>query len=359
MEIRPVEKAEVVGETTTTRGAAKACSLPGCEGTGTFVCSRCKVARYCCAEHQREAWSEHKALCVKAQPLEPAEESDGAFEPKASVSVSVNPPPADPTLVAGGQIHTECPEYCELANRALAIKHGDGFADIVKLDVFRLTGPDNWGRPVFLFIPEHLPDWNTEAVVERFSMYVVSVIHDVVVRQEKDYTIIWCCNNSGDRPLKYRWWKRIWNSMPYQYHEHLQSLCIVHPSLSVRMMVFALSYLPTKHDFWNKINFADRLEFLDQDVPVALIKKMPKHIKEYDKELDREMYRPKEDPIMPAGMGMPFGAGFGSMSGGMGGLSNLSHLSGIPGLGGLSELADLEKEKLAAMPKLPPRNWER
>ena len=29
------------------------------------VCSKCKLVRYCSAEHQRKDWEEHRRLCVK------------------------------------------------------------------------------------------------------------------------------------------------------------------------------------------------------------------------------------------------------------------------------------------------------
>ena len=39
------------------------CFLDFCEEPGTKLCSACKEARYCCAEHQKQAWKSHKSEC--------------------------------------------------------------------------------------------------------------------------------------------------------------------------------------------------------------------------------------------------------------------------------------------------------
>lgn len=43
------------------------CGLRTCskQDPKMLLCSRCKVVRYCCVDHQREAWSMHKIRCVE------------------------------------------------------------------------------------------------------------------------------------------------------------------------------------------------------------------------------------------------------------------------------------------------------
>ena len=53
---------------------------------------------------------------------------------------------------------------------------------------------------------------------------------------------------------------------------------MVHPALRVRAALFLLAYLP-RHSFWEKLDYADRLEFLDDHVPLALIKSLPQEVK--------------------------------------------------------------------------------
>lgn len=45
------------------------CSLAECDFKESQVnqfkkCSRCKVARYCCSEHQKQDWNQHKTICL-------------------------------------------------------------------------------------------------------------------------------------------------------------------------------------------------------------------------------------------------------------------------------------------------------
>ena len=39
------------------------CSFADCSAAGKHLCSRCRSAAYCCAEHQKAAWPTHKAEC--------------------------------------------------------------------------------------------------------------------------------------------------------------------------------------------------------------------------------------------------------------------------------------------------------
>jgi len=216
------------------------------------------------------------------------------------------PPIDDPHLQSDGPIAQECPRYIDLMRRALAIKTGAGFGDIEALDAFRLTGPDNEGNPVFIFIPENLPEDDREDAVDRLMLYVLYQVHEVVVRQGKSYTALWLSQNDKPSRLSFRWLRWAYYSIPYVYHERLSSLCIVHPPLQTRLALFALSYLQ-RHSFWEKLNFADRLEFLDDVVPIDLIKSLPQSYKDADKALDREMY--SQDGGALTGMGGMAGMG--------------------------------------------------
>jgi len=45
---------------------AGTCALPKCDKPGVKTCARCRIARYCCREHQKGDWKRHKKECVPA-----------------------------------------------------------------------------------------------------------------------------------------------------------------------------------------------------------------------------------------------------------------------------------------------------
>ncbi len=46
------------------------CLLPTCEKRGEFRCTNCKMAFYCCKDHQRENWKSHKIMCSQFKEFE-------------------------------------------------------------------------------------------------------------------------------------------------------------------------------------------------------------------------------------------------------------------------------------------------
>lgn len=255
--------------------------------------------------------------------------------------VDLQPLPDDPTLADDGALMAECPAYVELARRAAALQADGQFSELAALDVIRRTGPDNQGRPVFMFFPSRLP---AGVDLEHVTAFGISLMHDLVARRGKEYTVVWVCNNEVESRLSLGWFRSTYWRTPYAYHKQMRSLCIVHPSVRVRLTLFALSYL-TKHSFWEKINYADRLEFLDESVPVALIRSLPQEYKAYDKRLDAEMYDPQAQAAAMAMAGLPGGA-----MGAMG----ADGAMGVPGAGA----AAADPRAPPPRVELPRRNWE-
>ena len=56
----------------------------------------------------------------------------------------------------------------------------------------------------------------------------------------------------------------------------------------MRLIVFLLSYV-VRHSFWEKLVYADRIEFLDELLPDETIASLPQETKEYDVALDKAM----------------------------------------------------------------------
>lgn len=71
------------------------CFFTDCERSGVYQCSRCKVAKYCSPEHQKQHWKSHKIACKKCN------------EPDASATIVPTPAAVDATpstsLVASSQ----------------------------------------------------------------------------------------------------------------------------------------------------------------------------------------------------------------------------------------------------------------
>ena len=307
----------------------------------------------------------------------------------ATSVVELSDPAVDPTLAGGSTLATECPNYVAFVKSATSIAKGEGFADIEALDVFRVhTLAD--GRLVLIFLPAHLPV-DDERLLERATQYVFARMHQLVIVEQKEYTVLWLCNNdddnSGNLPLS--WWRRTYWHTPYNYQIKLIKLVVVHPAIAVRAKLLVISYLHSsylmRHPFWEKLDYADRLEFLDEHVPISLIKTLPDAVKQWDKMLDRQMYASVIDqqkameaakngeaggmppPPMPGGFGGMAGAA-GLMGGGMGGgmfggggiggatSHGFGAAAGAGGLGGeTSGAGEEDDERFTALPK---RNWE-
>jgi len=291
-----------------------------------------------------------------------------AEQSSSSTVVALSDPPLDPSLAPDGTLARECPRYVEMVRRARALASGEGFADIEALDVFRIAPwPDKSGRPVVIFLPAHLPDGD-ERLLELATLFVFSKMHQLVCVEEKEFTALWLCNNrETPSPLYLRWWRRIYWATPYVYHQRLSTLAVVHPSVSVRVCLFALSYVP-RVSFWEKLDYMDRIEFLDQHVPVALIKSLPQEVKDHDKELDREMYDSVQNPDHPAramaGMGGLAGAGgLGEIGGGGfggAGVGGSAEFGGgdLNGFAGLHGARSRHRDGAPEAYEMPKRNWE-
>lgn len=224
----------------------------------------------------------------------------------------------------------------------------------------QVTGPDNGGRPVFMFLPAHL---TADADLERVTMYALLHLYELVVRKAQAYTVIWLCNNDEDAPsrLSLRWFFSTYRATPYALHEHLHTLCLVHPSMLVRAKLLALSYLPARYKFWERLDYADRLEFLDAHVPVPLIKTVPQHVKDYDKNLDAEMYATTADGGLDGLMGMPRMPGnFASMGMPGSGMPDGAQFGdGARGAQGADASTGGGDGQQSRPIQLPQRNWER
>lgn len=168
------------------------------------------------------------------------------------VNLSV-PAPSDPTWDALAADH---PVYVDYCRRAAVLAAEAGLVDMEQLDLVRKAGVDKEGRDVYMFFPGNLPQG---VDLDKVTMYVLRLMHDSVVRAERPFTAVWVCNNMLDSQLSFWWFRRTYKMLPHAYKKQMRCLCIVHPSIQVRMLLLLLSYV-VKHSFWEKLVYADRIE---------------------------------------------------------------------------------------------------
>ena len=233
-------------------------------------------------------------------------------------------------------------------------------AQIEALDVFRIAAEtDNGGRPIVIFIPAHLPEGDAD-LLERATLYAFAKLHQLVIVEKREYSAMWLCNNrETPSALPLSWWRRTYYATPFCYQTQLHTLMVVHPTIAVRTKLFVLSYLHsaylTRHQFWDKVDFADRIEFLDSHVPLALVKKLPDEVKQHDKELDREMYATLQEGGSLEQMHTRYGGTLGGLGAGLGGLGSMGGAMRGHGLDSAS-FGDGGRSRVDA--ELPKRNWE-
>ncbi|KAL3929589.1 MAG: hypothetical protein SGPRY_001895, partial [Prymnesium sp.] len=178
----------------------------------------------------------------------------GAAAPSLSLAL---PEQTDPSIQ---QLSSQYPRYAQLCSRAAVKASEAGFAEVEAMDVVRYSGEDKEGRAVFMFLPGNLSE---EIDLELVSMYALWLMHDTVVRQGKPYTAVWICNNLLDSRLSFWWFRRTYRMLPHSYHKQMRCLCMVHPSMQVRIILFMLSFV-IRNSLWNKLFYAERIEFLDE-----------------------------------------------------------------------------------------------
>jgi hypothetical protein len=231
-----------------------------------------------------------------------------------AVELQITEPP-DPVLNELASTH---PIYAALCRQAKILKSTTGLHDIEAMDVVRLAGPDKQGRPVFLFNPANL---SRGVDHDRVTMFCLNLMHEPVLVQGKGYGCVWLCNNLCDSQLGFLFFRRTYKMLPRAYRKNMLWLRIVHPAVQVRLILFGLSYLLTD-SFWDKFDYADRIEFLDEVVDIPSLR-IPKEYFDYDRLLDEEA-RHMADPSNPHGvmnesiMGGMMGGSTGGMMGGAG-----------------------------------------
>lgn len=224
--------------------------------------------------------------------------------------------PTDPLLDDLAHSHQE---YVRLYKAALVAQRENALGAVEAVGaVQRAPINDKEGRPIFLFYPSRLAAGEAEGVsLEQVMSHALLLMHSTVVTRDSAYTVVWVTNNLDPDRLGYFWFRSTYKMVPRAYHKNMRSLCIVHPSISTRLTLLMLSYMLST-TFWEKLVYADRIEFLDEVLDYKTVG-LPSDVIMYDKFLDKEMET--QAAQMQAGMGSTwggtnslnsFGGGFGA-----------------------------------------------
>eukprot|EP00967_Tisochrysis_lutea_P134601 scaffold237886_cov33-Tisochrysis_lutea.AAC.1 len=244
---------------------------------------------------------------------EPTVEHPPVAQPEVRLEL---PEPADPLL---DQLATSHKEYVRLYRAGRVAQRENALGELERLGaVQRAPINDKEGRPIFVFFPSRLAGGEEKGLtLEKVMSHALLLMHDTVVVQDKPYTVIWVTNNLEPDRLGYFWFRSTYKMVPRAYHKNMRSLCIVHPSISTRLMLLMLSYL-LKTSFWEKLVYADRVEFLDEVMDYTALE-LPSDLLMYDRFLDKEMETQAAElqataggPWGSAASSSPFGGSFGA-----------------------------------------------
>jgi Divergent CRAL/TRIO domain len=167
----------------------------------------------------------------------------------------------------------------------LALARCSDLSDAERADVFRAwPGRDRENRPVLVFVPAHLRKAELE---QAFLLF----IRDADAIAHSPYRIV-LVNSNNAVGLRLAIWaaRRARSILPRRYRKNLEAVSVVHPSIFLRAVVYALSpFVSSK--FWSKVQFADRIEELDLDGTFNrpdLMSLLPDSCRDYDDLLNIE-----------------------------------------------------------------------
>ena len=210
-------------------------------------------------------------------------------------AIDVKPQTLDKFLQTLGSKHQE---YTKIMTQLSQLQTLPEFQKIKDQNIVRCAKTkDRESRHVFLFFPQNVPD---NADLRLIIAYAISIMHDIVALQDQHYSIVWVTDQLGPQRLGFFWLRHVYKMVPDAYHRNMRSLAVVHPTLKVRFSLFLLSYMLAR-SFWDKLYYADRVEFLDDLMDVDSLE-LPSEVFEYDRFLDQEMeFRAKQASEMTVG----------------------------------------------------------
>ncbi|KAF7819118.1 ganglioside-induced differentiation-associated protein 2 [Senna tora] len=196
---------------------------------------------------------------------------------------------ARPFLTAQSQNHQHEQEQESWHDCAQYLSPDEDFSDLDLLTFFRLQGSDNYGNRIFRIVGKYYPA--TIVSAERLKRYVfhkicselpdgpfcIVYMHSTVQKED---------NSPGLTIL--RW---IYEEMPGEIKDRLQTVYFIHPGLRSRLVIATLGRLFLTGGLYWKIKYVSRLQYLWDDIKKGEIE-IPEFVKSHDDVLE---HRPLTD----------------------------------------------------------------
>ena len=150
--------------------------------------------------------------------------------------------------------------------------------DIAKMRILYQAGHDSMGRPILVFIANHLPPRNSDQ--ERVLLYMIREMDGLVTR---DYVFVYVHTllHSSNQP-SFGWIRQMYATLfTRKYKKNLKALYVVHPTFWLKTLFFFLTPFVSKK-FWVKLQQIDTLHDLYTFIPQNQLD-LPDFVIQFDK----------------------------------------------------------------------------
>ncbi|KAL1317518.1 hypothetical protein HN51_069780 [Arachis hypogaea] len=161
----------------------------------------------------------------------------------------------------GGPPLSAAEEY-SLHSRYLSKANSLNLSEIAEMKIIYRGGVDSEGRPVMVVVGAHFLLRCLD--LDRFVLYVVKEFEPII---QKPYTIVYFHSAASlQMQPNLGWMRRLQQILGRKHQRNLHAVYVLHPSLGLKVAVFALQLL-VDNMAWKKVVYVDRLLQLFRYVP--------------------------------------------------------------------------------------------
>ncbi|MED6134816.1 hypothetical protein PIB30_040524 [Stylosanthes scabra] len=161
----------------------------------------------------------------------------------------------------GGPRLSAAEEY-SLHSRHLSKANSLNLSEIAEMKIIYRGGVDSEGRPVIVVVGAHFLLRCLD--LDRFVLYVVKEFEPII---QKPYTIVYFHSAASlQTQPDLGWMRKLQQILGRKHQRNLHAIYVLHPSLGLKVAVFALQLL-VDNAAWKKVVYVDRLLQLFRYVP--------------------------------------------------------------------------------------------